>query len=180
MIKETRLVNEKTGQVVSTNVTHIAAAFHEEKGYLFWARKSFTKSFQDVPYPDGMTDTEIGQMARLAKCVWSNTNMLGYRGNGGVLAYDTPGIAKVLKVGKRRAQQFVAKMIRLGMLARVEIETEDSRDVQFYVNPIYFFSSNRIPLNLYLIFRAQLDANLPDWVKDQFKEVSLKNEGATK
>lgn len=165
IIKRTQIIDDTTGDVASTKVQYISAAFSEEKGYLFWARKSFAKSFQDVPYPKGMTILEIGQMAVLAKHIWSSTNMLGYRGNGGIKPYDIPGIAKILKVGERRAQQFISKMIGIGMLARVRVETDGGVETQYYVNPVYFFSSNRIPLNLYLIFRQQLDGVIPDYAK---------------
>ena len=169
MIKQTHIIDEKTGEIHNSKIQFISCAFHEEKGYLFWARKSFSKSFQDVPYPDSMTDLEIGRMARLAKHIWSNTNMLGYRGSGGVRPYDVAGIGSLLGIGERRAQQFIAKMTKTGMLARVEIEAgNNDRQVQFYVNPIYFFSSNRIPLNLYLIFKLQLDEVLPQWVKEKY------------
>lgn len=168
MIKRTQYIDDASGEICSTQVQHIAAAWREDQGYLFWARKSYSKSFQDVPYPPGMSTLEIGQMAVLAKKIWSNTNMLGYRGNGGVRPYDTDDIARILAVGMRRAQQFVRKMIRLGMLARVEIRTEDRQETQYYVNPIYFFSSNRIPLGLYLIFRAELDRVMPAWVRDEY------------
>lgn len=170
MIKQTRYIDDHTGEICKDNVQYISAAFNEEKGYLFWARKSFAKSFQDVPYPKTMTMLEIGQMAVLAKHIWSNTNMLGYRGNGGIKPYDMTGIGNIIGVGQRRAQQFVSKMIRLGMLARVEVKAGDRVDVQYYVNPIYFFTSNRIPLNLYLIFRKQLDNEFPEWVKAKYAE----------
>jgi hypothetical protein len=170
MIKETKYIDSKTGEIYSNKVSYINAAFNEEKGYLFWARKSFAKSFQEVPYPEGMSFVEIGQVAVLAKHIYSNTNMLGYRGNGGIRPYTTEGIAKILKVGRRRAQQFISKMTELGMIAKVEVETENKTETQLYINPIYFCSSNRIPLNLYLIFRKQLDEVLPDWVKKKFFE----------
>ena len=179
MIKETRYIDEATGEVRGGKVRHIAAAFDEEKGYLFWARKSFAKSFLDVPFPREMSDLEIGRMARLAKKIWSNTNMLGYRGNGGVRPYNTAGISAILKIGPRQTQRFIEKMIRLGVMARVEIKTEGRQEIQYYINPIYFFSSNRIPLNLYLIFRQQLDQVLPEWVKQEFagQERQVKRDG---
>jgi uncharacterized secreted protein with C-terminal beta-propeller domain len=61
-------------------------------------------------------------------------------------------------------------MIRLGVLARVTINTDQRKEAQLYVNPIYFFSSNRIPLSLYLIFHRQLDQYLPGWVKEEYRK----------
>jgi hypothetical protein len=172
VIKRTTIADETTGEVHSTKVQYISAAFHEEKGYLFWARKGFAKSFQDVPYPREMTFEEIGRVAVLAKHIWSNTNMLGYRGNGGVKSYNVEQIGGLIGLKRRQAYNFVNKMLRLGILAKVNIKMEGKTETQYYINPIYFFASNHIPLNLYLIFRRQLDAVLPDWVKQQFVETA--------
>jgi hypothetical protein len=165
-----RYVDTKTGEIYGEKVRHIAVAFDEEKGYLFWARKSFAKSFLDVDFPEEMTMVDRGRMATLAKKIWSNTNMLGYRGNGGVRPYDVKKIGEVIGLRPYQAGQFVRKMIRLGIMARVNVEVGGKKETHFYINPIYFFSSNRIPLNLYLIFRRQLDEVLPDWVKRKYME----------
>lgn len=172
MIEQTYRINEHTGEVVKSNIRHIAAAFDDDKGYLFWARKSFAKSFLDVPFPKSLTPAEIGRLTLLAKCIWSNTNMLGYRGNGGVKPYNIDIMAGKIGLKSRQTHSFITKMIKLGMMAKVEVKAEDRIETQYYINPIYFFSSNRIPLNLYLIFRKQLDEVLPDWVKDRFNEAS--------
>ena len=168
VIKETRYIDEATGEIRGGKIQHIAAAFHEERGYLFWARKSFAKSFVDVPFPKQMTHSEIGKLAILAKHIWSGTNMLGYRGSGGAKPYTVVQLGRCIGLGERKAKSFVNKMIRLGVMARVIVKAEGRQETQLYINPVYFFSSNRIPLNLYLIFRWQLDAVLPDWVKQEF------------
>jgi len=172
MIKETRIVDDTTGEVKYRQTQHIAAAFQEDKGYLFWARKSFAKSFLDIPYPESMTDIEIGRMARLAKKMLANTNMLGYRSNNRTRPMDAARIGKELGLKHRQSKKFVDKMIRLGMIAKVTVLTEKDKVIQYYINPIYFFSSNRIPLNLYLIFQVQLDRHLPEWVRDEFAKQS--------
>ena len=118
MIRRTTDWDEKTGEKIRETEKHFAPAFDEEKGYLFWARKSFSKSFTDVDFPEEMNDLEIGRMARLAKRIWSNTNMLGYRGNGGIKAYTIDMIAGILNVKPRQAYRFIEKMIRLGVLAK--------------------------------------------------------------
>lgn len=171
MIKQTRLISNE-GEVIKNRVHHIAAAFDEEKGYLFWIRKTHTKSFADTPYPPSMTHTEIGRMAVLAKRIWSNTNMLGYRGNGGVKPYDVEQIGKTVDLGPRQAARFVEKMIKVGMMARVRVDSSGKKETQYYINPIFYFSGNRISLNLYLIFKEQLDKVLPEWVKAEYMKQS--------
>jgi len=170
MLKETRYIEEETGELRGKNVRYIASSFDEEKGYLFWARKGFAKSFLDIDFPPETTMKERGQMATLAKKIWSNTNMLGYRGNGGIRPYNEKQIGEVIELKEYQAKKFVRKMIDLGIMAKVNVEAGEKKEVHFYVNPIYFFSSNRIPLNLYLIFRNQLDCYLPDWVKAKYAE----------
>ena len=175
VIKQTRLIDDRTGEIVSDKKCLTSPMFDDEKGYLLWPRKSFSKSFHDVDFPVGMNDLEIGRMARLAKRIFSNTNMLGYRGNGGVKPYSIDMIGNALNLKQRQARKFVDKMIQYGVMAKVKIESEERKDYQLYVNPIYFFSSNRIPLNLYLIFRKQLDEVLPEWVKMEFMRQRMEN-----
>jgi len=168
--KQTRIVNIETGEVLKKNVHPIAPVFDEEKGYLFWPRKSFAKSFIDIDFPAEMSFKEIGQMTTLAKTMCPKTNMLGYRGNGGARPYNIDKIGAVIGLKPSQSYSFVRKMIRLGIMAEVKIKTGGKVEVQYYVNPIYFFSGNRINLNLYLIFHRQLDAHLPGWVKQKYKE----------
>jgi len=168
ILKKTQYIDKDTGVIQKENIQFIAAAFHEEKGYLFWARKNFAKSFVDVDFPKAMTMKERGQMATLAKKMWSTTNMLGYRGNGGIKSYDDEQIGYIIGLKSYQAKSFMRKMIKVGMIAKVTVMTEGERVTQYYINPIYFFGSNRIPLNLYLIFKTQLDKVLPSWVLEKY------------
>lgn len=170
MQKVTTILDEETGEIVSRKQQGIGKRFDPEKGYLFRNQAGGFSQFYDVPFPHGMTDIEIGRMTRLAKKMWGTTNMLGYRGNGGVKPYDVDGIAKVVGLEKSQTYSFVKKMIKLGVIAKVKIESKGKTDYQYYVNPLYYNSSNRIPLNLYLLFRTQLDAYIPNWAKNLFIE----------
>ncbi|MCC5465556.1 hypothetical protein [Pelosinus baikalensis] len=168
MLERKQVIDNKTGQVMADNVRHISSAFDDDKGYLFWARKSFAKSFIDVPYPKEMSKMDIANISILSKHMWSNTNMLGYRGSGGAKPYDVVMIAKAIELKQRQTYSFLKKMIDLGLMAKVDIKTDNGIETQYYINPIYFFSGNRIPLSLYLIFRKQLDGVLPGWVRERF------------
>lgn len=172
--KETRLIDRDTGEIYNSKVHPIAPVFHEEKGYLFWPRKSFAKSFLDISFPKELSFKEIGQLTILAKKMCPKTNMLGYRGNGGTRPYNIDKIGAVIGLKSSQSYSFVRKMIRLGVMAEVKIKSEGSIEIQYYINPIYFFSGNRISLNLYLIFHRQLDKYLPMWVVHKFAEEARK------
>lgn len=175
MIKETTIVDPKTGEIKYKKAQNAFVVFDEEKGYLFWNRRSFAKSFSGVDFPKETTMRERGQLATLAKKIWSNTNMLGYRGNGGIRPLSPKQIGTVIGVKEYQANAFLRKMIRLGIIAKVNVVAGDSEEVHYYINPIYFCSTNRITLNLYLLFREQLDMFLPDWVKDKYATQSKDN-----
>ena len=101
--------------------------------------------------------------------------MLGYRGNGGIRPYNDLQIWQIVGLKEHRAKKFIRKMISLGIMARATVEVGGGKEVQYYVNPIYFFSSNRIPLSLYLLFRHELDKVLPAWVKAEYFKSSTGN-----
>lgn len=168
--KITTYVDEDNGEIVAQKQQNIGKRFDPAKGYLFRNQAGGFSQFYDVPFPPDMTDAEIGRMTRLAKKMWGNTNMLGYRGNGGIKPYDIEGIAKVINLQTRQTYTFINKMIDLGILAKVKIESKGITDYQYYVNPLYYNSSNRIPLNLYLLFRQQLDPYIPSWARKLFIE----------
>ena len=177
MLRRIEYRDPDTGYILRAKERFVDVQWDEEKGYLFWNRKAHTKLFNDVDFPDEMTFADRGRMATLAKKVWRDTNMLAYRGNGGIKPYGIEHIAKVIKTEKRQAYNFVEKMIRLGMMAKVKVETDGRQETHYYLSPIHFCSTNRINLNLYLLFREQLDAVLPDWVKIEF--MKKKNEVET-
>ena len=170
LIKQVRFIDEKTGELLREKKRIVDAAFDEEKGYLFRVRKGGAKSFYDVNYPDEMTFAERGRLATLAKKIWSNTNMLAYRGNGGVKPMTVEQIGEVIQLKPYQTRAFLRKMVRLGVMAKATIEVSGQKETQWYISPLYFFSSKYLPLNLYLLFRKQLDGVLPEWVKQKFSE----------
>lgn len=172
MIKATSYYDQDTGELYKTNLKHVDASFDEEKGYLFWNRKKYAKTFQELDYPDALTDAEIGKLSRLSKKLYANTNLISYRGNGGIRPCSVEMMADLLGLEFKQMQRFLKKMMRLGIMAKAEIRSENALETQYYMSPLYYFTSNRIPLNLYLLFRQQLDRVLPLWVQNKFADAA--------
>jgi hypothetical protein len=170
MEKKITYTDTYSGEVLCEKTYKVNSSFDYEKGYLFWNRKNASKTFKDVQFPESMTFDEIGRLTVLTKYIYSNTNMLGYRGNGIVKPFSMSDIGKIIKLSDRYTQRYVKKLIDLGVMARVKITTGNRTEYQYYINPLYFFSSNWMPLNLYLLFRNQLDKYLPKWVISKFME----------
>lgn len=170
MQKVVQYIEDDTGEVLNIKKQGVGNRFDPEKGYLFRNQAGGFSQFYDIPFPDSMNDLEIGRMTRLAKKMVAHSNMLGYRGNGGIKPHTIKTIAKELNLEERQTYNFIKKMIDLGILAKVKIESKNQTDHQLYVNPLYYNSSNRIPLNLYLLFRLQLDPYIPLWARKLFIE----------
>lgn len=168
MIKKEVFFDEVTGKIFKTKNNYIGSTFDQGKGYLFWNRKNNSKTFKDISFPKEMKWEDIGRITVLTKYVYSNTNMLGYRGNGGVKLYDIKGISKIVELSEKCTNRYINKMIKLGVMAKVKVIVAENEEYQYYINPLYFFSNNWLPLNLYLIFREQLDCVLPKWVIDNY------------
>lgn len=162
------IVDFSTGEVLDRKVVTFPAYFDEEKGYLFWSRKNHTRSFQDIPFPEDMTDSDIGKLARLSKHIWSDTNMLARKGSGGLRPLGVEDIGRIVNLKRRQTYTFIKKMVELGVMAKSKTKVGDVVENFYYINPIYFCSSKRIPLHLYLIFRKQFDEVLPKWVIKKF------------
>ncbi|SPF51141.1 hypothetical protein SBF1_50025 [Candidatus Desulfosporosinus infrequens] len=173
MIRATEITDDH-GNVVSTKKTYFKDMFDEEKGYLFWNKSSFVKTFQDVELPNEITKSDIANLFLLSKKVYSTTNMIGYRGNGGIKAMDIPQMANVIRDTERHTVLFLNRMVKKRIMAKIEVKIGDDVITQWYFNPIYFFSSNRLSLNLYLLFQKDLDNFIPEYAKQKFRLLKSK------
>ena len=170
MIKETRYMNESTGELISGRRQRVSERFDHEKGYLFRNQKHGFKQFDDIPFPQALTDAEIGKLTRLAQNIYRDSNLLAYRGNGGIKPHTPESMGKIISLGVRQTERFLLKMIKLGMMAKCRVEVGEKSEIHYYMNPLYYFSGKRINLNLYLLFRQQLDPYIPLWAQKMFIE----------
>lgn len=163
--KTITIMNED-GEVINDKTIKYKGRFDNKEGYAFWSGKNFVKCFSDVEYPKELTDSEIGKLARLSKKIYSNTNMLGYRGNGSnPKPYTDKNISEILGLQLRQGRKFLNKMIKLGIMTKF-ISKES---IEYYFSPVYFFSANRINIDMYSKCQEPLDKVLNDWVKERYQ-----------
>lgn len=163
---------EETGELVKEQRRLFTSQFDEEKGYLFWNTKNHSKIYNDIEFPKCFTYADQGRLQKLSRHIYSNTNMLGYRGNGGVKPYSKYQIGELIDLKKSALAEFMKKCIDNEIIKEVKIESNNYVEIQYYMNPIYYFSNKRIPLSLYLIFRNTLDNHLREWVKKEFNRLN--------
>lgn len=166
--KQVKYVDIKTGEVVMEKKKYVDSKFDEENGYLFWNRKSHNKIYHDIKFPPDLNWKDKGRLHELSLHIWSNTNILAYRGNGGVKPYNLEQIGDIIELKDRQLRSFMHKMIKNIIIAKSDLFLGDNKLEHYYMNPVYFFSGSRIPLNLYIIFKQSLDYHLPEWVVNKF------------
>jgi len=176
MYHKQTIVSNDYGEMISNKSVTYKGRFDVESGYLFWAQRNFVKSFPDVDLPAEISDDERGKLDKLSHKVFESTNMLAYRGHDGITPFGLKDIGETLKLGERQTRRFVDKMLQLGIMARVFVDCKGKRIMQFYLNPMYYFSSTRLSLNLYLLFQDQLNEVLPRYVIANFKTMKQQKE----
>lgn len=177
--KETAYYDNK-GQETNRIKSYIPDRFDDEKGYLFWNKTSFVKTFQDVELPKELRKVDIANLFLLSKRIYSDTNMIGYRSNGRIRPMGIKQMAEAIKDTERHTVTFIKRMVKLRIIAKVNVEVGSDKTTQYYFNPIYFFSSNRLSYNLYCLFQNDIDPFLPAYAKEGFHRLKLAqtNKGA--
>ena len=164
-------IDKETGEILKDSRFDLIY-WDEEKGYLFWNKKSSVKIFDDIELPKGLNKTEIANMYLLSRKMYHNTNMLAFRSNGALKPMGIKEISKAIGLKERQATAFINKMRKLGILAKATIEIASKKETHYYINPIYFFNCKWLPLNLYLLFKDDLDKYIPENIKARFLEIA--------
>lgn len=163
---------DANGEIFREKEIKIPDTFNDD-GYLIPYNKRGSKMFADIPFPDRMNDAEIGKTARLAKLMVSTSNMLGYRTRTGIMPYTEKQLIDIVGLSSYRGKEYISKMINIGMMQRNKRIIGNIESEEFYLNPAYFFAGKRLSLNLYLLFRENLDPILSEWSKKVFQEAAM-------
>jgi hypothetical protein len=96
--------------------------------------------------------------------------MIGKRVGSHVRAFTQEEIIRTFGLKDRQGRSLLKKAIDQKVIRKIEITEQGKRFVQFYFNPMYFFSGTYLNLNLFLIFQDELSKHLPPWVITKFLE----------
>lgn len=172
-IKNETIVNSNTGEIRHQRSKVIRfSLFNEDKGYLLFMNNSQVRTFPHVEWPEGVMKLDRANLFELSRHIYSNTNMLAYRGNRNALRpMGEEQMSQVVGLCDQRFKKWLSRMIKLGMIARINVDIEETTTTQYYLNPLYFFSDKYLPLNLYVLFQAQLDRYIPDWARRRYNDM---------
>lgn len=172
-IKQERIIDASTGEVRHDRSKLVKfSLFDEDKGYMLFINRSQVRTFPHVEWPDGITKLDRANLFELSRHIYSNTNMLAYRGyHNSLRPMNEEQMAQVVELCGKRFKAWLMRMNRLGMIARINVEIEGRVITQYYLNPLYFFSAKHLPLNLYILFQSQIDRHLPEWAKRRYADM---------
>lgn len=145
--------------------------FDPEKGYLFKLNQESIKTFPGYGLPENLTESETARLYRLSLTMHKGSNLLCYHSGNVNKAMNTAKIAAYLRLSPRRTYLFLQNMIHRRIIGRVKVKIGNSQETQYYLNPIYFFCGKWLNVNLYFLFRRDLDKMLPKWVIKEFSEM---------
>lgn len=162
----TTTINTDTGQVKETE-RHFSY-WNDEKGYLFRSQaKGLTLVSED--FPDVFTFYEKGMIFELIRYIFKDSNILSKRTKHGIRPLNTNDISKILGIEKSQTYNFIKKLIKYSILARVKIEVGERVETQYWLNPAYFIAGKYINSNLYFVFRESLKDKIPDYIREKFE-----------
>lgn len=168
-IKINTVVDATSGEVLSqSEQMQNVKYFDEEKGYLFKLNQESIKTFPGCGLPEDLTESETARLYRLSLTMHKGSNLLCYRSGNVTKPMNTARIAGYLRLSTRRTLLFLQNMIHRRIIGRVKLKVGNSQETQYYLNPIYFFCGKWLNVNLYFLFRRDLDKLLPKWVIDRF------------
>lgn len=164
-------IDDSTGEVLSQQEkTQTYRYFDEEKGYLFFPNKESVKTMKGFGLPEDLTEMETARIYRLSLVTHKGSNLICYKSANVTKAMNAQRIGKYLRMTTRQVRLFLQKMIVRRIIGRVRVKIGGTTETQYYLNPIYFFNGKWLNVNLYFLFRRDLDSILPKWVIQKFSE----------
>jgi hypothetical protein len=186
MVLKQRIItfNNRTGEVINEKIKDLYYnPFDPKKGYNFKYKSRTIKSYLDIELPKCFSDSEVGKIFRLSRCIYGDSNLLARRVHSTVKPLTKEYIIKEFKLKDRQGRALLKKLIDNKVLKPVPISFNNRKEIHYYFNPIYFFSGTYLSLNLYLIFQDELKNHLPEHVilkfLEQAERLNIKTEEKT-
>jgi hypothetical protein len=169
-IKRVTTIDESDGVVIGSK-DYKYTIFDNDKGYLFKNKAYYIKGYQGIRLSDVVRNKgDYANVHLLAEHLYKDTNMIAVRRNKKYYPADIRDMYLFLDMCEKRFKEFLDRMMQIGIIAKAVINTKESLQIQYHVNPLYFNTSKYISPALYMMFRKQLDEHLPDWVVRRFNE----------
>lgn len=165
--KEERIITSDGEPVGDPKVRKFYNPFQDGRGYNFKYKSTAIKSYLSIELPKCFTDNECGKMYRLSKQIYSDTNLLAKRVNNTIVPMSKQDIMEIVGVHRANFAPFWNKMLKNNIVKPVKLGESE----YFCFNPLYYNSTQYMPLYLYIAFQEELKAHIPDWVVNKYLDM---------
>lgn len=162
-------INNSTGEIISEQKKFLPNYFNPDNGYRLFARSNAFRVLPGVNFPDNISRIDMGHLLFLTRSMLPNTGCLGLVKNRKFKPFDDYELYKHIGFNNdRKGKEWLKRMVKLSMLRSIDVNLpDDTQERQWYVNPVYFCPMF-ISRQSYLIWRDQIDAFIPQYVKELF------------
>jgi len=106
----------------------------------------------------------------LTECIVKDTNRIGHCVGRRPRFADERDIAEMLGITEKKAREYINRMIKARVIGKQVTTTGDITLVCFIFNPIYVNAGKFVPLDIYVLFREDIDQHIPLWMKAKYAE----------
>jgi len=161
LLEEKRLLDTRTGEVLSVERKMGNPSYWVEGGYLWRKKADSLKIFHDAAIGD-MTDVEIAKLMRL----------VGHISSDNSIPLSNKRIFELIGLSHARGMRFLQSMQRKGKIKRDKVEGEWF----WFVSPAIVFGGRILQPRLYYLFRKELGEMVSESARGRFDEI-LRREG---
>lgn len=165
--KQERVITSDGEPVGEPKIRKFYSPFQDGRGYNFKYKSAAIKSYLSIELPKCFTDNECGKMYRLSKRIYSDSNLLAKRVNNDIAPMTKQDIIGIVGVHRANFAPFWNKMLRNKIIKPVMLGGAE----YFCFNPLYYNSTQYMPLYLYIAFQEELKAHLPEWVIKKYLDM---------
>ena len=177
IIQNNTFTNTETGEVFDGKPKQFDI-FPDDK-YLFWAKKHFRKSYQDIKLSDIVgTGEDFHKIHLLFEYLHNDTNTLMVRvSRNKIRIADIEDVSNIIGLNVRHTKEFINRMICKHVIAENISRVGDNVITKYVVNPLFQNTSKHLTADLYFLFEESLNNYLPKWVVQKFHEIgNIKSE----
>lgn len=164
---------DSNGREKSRGATKGYSYYNQERGtYSIFAGRKYLKMFKAFKLSEILEKKEdIANVVILRDNMGAMNMILFPLGQKkACIPASRENIYAIIRLKPRSGKEFLDRMIRMGIIAeRTDAKTGIS---QFFLSPMYGMEGTELTLDVYLLFREQLDPHLSDFARQEFQKLA--------
>lgn len=155
------------GELLAQRTQKFYNPMKEGYGYNFKYKSAMTKSYLSISLPECFSDAELGRIYKISRMIYSKSNLLAKRTNGGIVPLTREEIHEKIGLHRTKFVQFWKKLIENKIIKSIPISGKNF----FCISPLYFNSTVYIPVDIFIAFQEELKEHLSKRVFEAYMDM---------